>query len=197
MTDTRRLPKLGRADLNSGQVALYDAFVEGPRQSQASFFPVADSEGVLSGPYRAMLLSPALGAPLERLGRAVRYEASIPERVREMAILTVAKAMDSDVEWQAHEGMALAAGVPERTVQTLRAGSPEFESTDDELAHQFTLALLEQHEVDDAMFAVLERRHGLSGSFELIATIGYYQVIAHINNAFALDRARDDGEVPS
>jgi 4-carboxymuconolactone decarboxylase len=197
MTDTRRLPKLGRADLNSGQVALYDAFVEGPRQSQASFFPVADSEGVLSGPYRAMLLSPALGAPLERLGRAVRYEASIPERMREMAILTVAKAMDSDVEWQAHEGMALAAGVPERTVQTLRAGSPEFESADDELAHQFTLALLEQHEVDDAMFAVLERRYGLSGSFELIATIGYYQVIAHINNAFALDKARDDGEVPS
>jgi 4-carboxymuconolactone decarboxylase len=188
--DGERLPRLRPDDLDAAQRDLHATFVDGPRQSQAGFFPVADADGVLSGPYRAMLLSPAAGAPLERLGRAVRYEVGLPDRARELAILTVARLSDSEVEWQAHERLALSVGVPEATVRSLWAGAPAFGGDDDgeldALVHGFARQLLQDHRVGDATFAAAQEAFGRAGVFELVATIGYYQTIAHINNAYAL-----------
>ena len=185
------MPWLRPRDLHGQQLDLYDAFVTGPRQSQSQFFPVADGDGVLSGPYNAMLLSPAVGAPLERLGRAVRYETSLPDRVRELVILTVAALAESDVEWRAHETLALSVGVPEDTVATLRSAAPSFSDETDSLVHAFVRQLLAQHAVEDATFAAVRATFGLSGVLELVATAGYYQVVAHLNNAFELQPRRD------
>lgn len=186
MGDGERLPLLRPDDLDAAQRDLHATFVGGPRQSQAGFFPVADADGVLSGPYRAMLLSPAAGAPLERLGRAVRYEVGLPDRVRELAILTVARLSDSEVEWRAHERLALSVGVPEATVRSLWAGAPAFDDELDAVVHRFARQLLQDHRVDDATFTAAQEAFGRAGVFELVATIGYYQTIAHVNNAYAL-----------
>jgi 4-carboxymuconolactone decarboxylase len=186
-----RLPAFKPQDLDAGQRDLYDAFVSGPRQSQAQFFPVVDDAGVLSGPYNAMLLSPAVGSPLERLGRAVRYETQLPARVRELVILTVAALTESEVEWQAHEALALSVGVPHTTVSTLRTEAPSLSDRVDELVHTFVHQLLDRHDVEDRTFADVTAEFGLPGVLELVATAGYYQVVAHMNNAFAL-RPRDD-----
>jgi 4-carboxymuconolactone decarboxylase len=186
MTSEARLPRWKREDLDPEQQALYDAFVGGPRQSQAGFFPVADSEGVLSGPYRAMLLSPALGAPFERVGRAVRYESALSARLRELVILVVAALTESEVEWRAHEALALSEGVPEETVASLRSASPVFVDDLDQLVHDFVRALLVDHAVTDERFDEVQALVGHGGVFELVATAGYYQFIAHVNNAFGL-----------
>lgn len=187
-----RLPLMRADALDERQRRLYETFVGGPRQSQASFFPVADANGVLSGPYRAMLLSPLAGSPLERLGRAVRYETEVPDRVRELAILTVAQLMDSEMEWQAHERLALSLGVPEATVTSLKTGRPEFESDTDAAVYGFARQLLLDHHVDDATFLAAEEHLGRAGVFELLVAIGYYQIIAHINNAYDLVPAEPD-----
>jgi len=181
-----RLPELPVELLSPSQRALYDTFVNGPRQTQAGFFPVAGPDGRLSGPYHAMLLSPALGAPLERLGRSVRYEGSLDARLRELVILTVAHLNESEVEWQAHEALALSEGVPRATVDTLRSPDPQFESDQDELVHEFVRSLLADHVVDDDLFDRMRESLGTGPVFEVVATAGYYQVIAHINNAFGL-----------
>lgn len=181
-----RMPWLRPAELDAEQRVLYEAFVTGPRQTQAEFFPVANEDGILSGPYNAMLLSPAVGAPMERLGRAVRYDTDLPDRMRELAILTVAHLNESEVEWRAHEGMARAAGVPEATILSLKAGSPRFEERLDEVVHTFVSALLVEHRVDDGDFAAIASEYGRGGALELVATVGYYQLIAHLNNAFAI-----------
>jgi 4-carboxymuconolactone decarboxylase len=192
--DHERLPRLGPDDLDEDQKRLYDAFVGGPRQSQAGFFPVADADGVLSGPYRAMLLGPAAGAPLERLGRAVRYEVGLPARARELAILTVAHLMESEVEWQAHERLALSVGVPEKTVRSLQAGTPVFGAEgSDGLVHRFVSQVLRDHRVDDDTFSAVEATFGRAGAFELLVTAGYYQIVAHINNAYDLRPAATSG----
>lgn len=182
---TERLPRFGRDGLEPGQQVLYDTLTSGARTTQAAYFPVADDEGVLSGPYRAMLLSPVLGGPMERLGRAVRFEGSLPDRVRELIILTVAVLTESDTEWRAHERLAGEAGVP---VAELR--SPESDlSEDDAQVHRFVVELLRDHTVSDATFAALHDRFGRGGLLEAVVTAGYYQTIAHINNAFDLDSA--------
>lgn len=192
-----RLPRLLRGELDAEQQALYDTFVSGPRQDQSTFFAVTEPDGALSGPYRAMLLGPAVGSPLERLGRAVRYETGLPARCRELAILTVAHLTDSDVEWRAHEQLALASGVPQASVSAVRRSSPAFESEVDTLVHGLARDLLESHRVEEATFRAAEATFGRAGLFELIVTIGYYQVIAHINNAYvAVEDAAPHGVAP-
>lgn len=193
MSDGSRLPELAPGRLDGEQKELYDVFAGGQRQSEASYFPVVDRDGILSGPYRAMLLSPTLGRPLERLGRAVRYEAAIPGRVRELTILTVALATENEVEWAAHEGLAAARGVPEETIATLRDPHPAFVDSSDELVHRVVRSLLTEHSISDELFRQTEDMLGTGGVFELVVTAGYYQTIAHINTAFALRVAPSNG----
>jgi 4-carboxymuconolactone decarboxylase len=181
-----RLP-LRTDALDPAQHELREAFISGPRQSEAQFFPVSGEDGQLSGPYRAMLQAPTAGAPLERLGRAIRYEIALHPCLREIVVLTVAVLNESATEWRAHEGLARANGVPDRTIDGLRVGAPTFDEDLHADVHAFVVALLKQHEVPDDLFDRLTANLGDDGVFELIATAGYYQVIAHINNAYALD----------
>ncbi|WP_236791787.1 carboxymuconolactone decarboxylase family protein [Amycolatopsis sp. GM8] len=182
--DGARLPRLAPADLEPAQAELYQTIVGGPRQQQARFFPVADGDGVLSGPYRAMLLSPAVGAALERTGVAVRYHCALPAVVRELAILTVAVHTDCATEWRAHENLARDSGVPEETIASLKTGKPVLPDETAEVTHAFTSDLLTGNRVPEPVFARATELWSRSGVFELVATIGYYQTIAHINNAF-------------
>ncbi len=182
-TTSPRLPRLTPDELTADQTRLYRAFTEGPRQQQASFFPVADQDGVLSGPYRAMLLSPTVGAALERLGVSVRYHSHLPAWARELAILTVACHCRCPVEWRAHEELARASGVPDVTIESLPTGSPTLVGDDAGVTHAFVRALLEHHVPDD-VFGEAEELWSKAGVFELVATVGYYQIIAGINHTF-------------
>ncbi|MQA08937.1 MAG: carboxymuconolactone decarboxylase family protein [Pseudonocardiaceae bacterium] len=178
-----RLPRLAPDELTPEQARLYSEIVEGPRQQHASFFPVADDDGILSGPYRAMLLSPDIGAALERVGVAVRYRSSLPAWARELAILTVACHCRCTVEWRAHEELARASGVPDVTIETLASGSPTLTDRPAEVTYVFVVELL-AHDVADGTFAAAAGLWSAAGVFELVATVGYYQIIAGINNAF-------------
>ncbi|NYD53974.1 carboxymuconolactone decarboxylase family protein [Microbacterium pseudoresistens] len=184
-----RLPRFGPEVLSASQRELYDLIVGGPRQSEASFFSVADAEGVLSGPYRAMLLHPGVGGPLERLGRAARFESGIDDRLKEVAILTVAHLMSSDVEWAAHAGLAAAAGVPRVTIETLRT-APVFEDVADREVYDFVVAMIGSRVVPEPVYNAILDRHDQQGLFALVVVAGYYQMIAHINNVFALEVGR-------
>lgn len=172
-------------ELTADQTRLYKAFTEGPRQQQASFFPVADQDGVLSGPYRAMLLSPEVGAALERVGVAVRYHSGVPAWARELAILMVATHCRCPVEWRAHEELARASGVPDVTIESLMTGSPTLVGRDAEITHAFVRELLDHH-VTDGTFGDAEALWSKAGVFELVATVGYYQTIAGINHTFVV-----------
>ena len=73
------------AQLGPDARALYDRINAGPRGAS-----MVDDRGALIGPFNAMLLSPALGDPLQELGAAIRYRSSLTDRCRELAILIVA-----------------------------------------------------------------------------------------------------------
>lgn len=185
MSETR-LPRLPPEELTPRQRELYDRITGGPRQEHATFFPVADEDGILSGPYRAMLLSPVAGTALERVGVAVRYECGLPPHVRELAILTVAWHCRCPVEWRAHEALARSCGVPGETVDTLRTAAPVLVGDDIEVTYAFVHELLADNRVSAETFGRAVALLSLSGVFELIVTAGYYQIIAGVNNAFDL-----------
>jgi len=68
-----------------------------------------------------MLLSPALGGPLQAVGAAVRYAGHLTDRERELAILVVAARWASDFEWSSHEAIARHIGLSDEEIEAVRA----------------------------------------------------------------------------
>ena len=180
---SRPLPRLRPAALTDDQRALYDTIAGGPRAGGP--FALVDADGGLEGPFNAMLLQPSVGAALQALGSAIRYESSLDVRCREIAILTVARVWQSAFETYAHEAVALSAGMTPAEVAALRAGDESaFGEPRELLVLRVATALAERHDLTDAEYAAAEEGLGLPVLFELTTLVGYYATLALQLRAF-------------
>src|SRR4051812_26319234 len=74
----------------------------------------------LGGPYNALLRSPVLGKRLFDLFHYLRWETSVPIRLNEFAIISIARQWRSQVEWFAHAPLAEKAGLSPRIIAELK-----------------------------------------------------------------------------
>ncbi len=177
MAPMTRLPHLLPAELDAEQRSLYDSITGGPRANGP--FALTDDAGRLTGPFNAMLLAPAVGAALQGLGAALRYETSLSARVRELAILATAAHWDCEFERYAHEPAALAAGLPEEQLGAVRAGQePDGLDPAELVAFRFVRDLLRKGDVDDVTYTATVSTIGNRMVVELTALVGYYSTLA-------------------
>ena len=158
-------------DLDDDQRALYDEIRTGPRADARRPAGPVDAEGRLTGPFNAMLHAPAVGRPLQRLGAALRNEASLSDDVRESVICLVGGAHRSSYELFAHSGLARRAGVPDEALEALVRGDlPSGAGPAVRLAHALlTGAQPTGSPIDDL---------GASQVFEVSTLVGYYTTLA-------------------
>ena len=104
-----RLPLPRREDLDDAGKAAYDRGAT----------PGANIAG-LQGPAGVQLWSTRTAPHLNAINRYLRFEAGFTPRLREIAILTTAREMDSQFEWVAHEGEALKEGVERGVIDVIR-----------------------------------------------------------------------------
>ena len=106
------------------------------------------------------------------LGSAIRFDTSLDDSVRELAICQVAARTDCQYELSHHQPLALQAGISERLVHTL----PDWRSipvTDLErmvLSHVDDLLERGKRPPSESVVMTL----GTKGTAELTATVGYY-----------------------
>jgi hypothetical protein len=174
-----RVPRLRPEQLTDEQRRLYDELLHGPRGQGRQFFELTDADGVLTGPFNAMLASPGVGTAVQRLGAALRYHAGLPDQARELVILVVAAHLGSAFEWHAHEPPARHFGVADEVIAALRDGRPP-SLTDQAVraAHDLAVALLSGEDVPDERYAVMAGALGIPGVFEVSAIVGYYWLLA-------------------
>jgi 4-carboxymuconolactone decarboxylase len=173
-----RVARLRPDELDGEQRRLYEAITGGPRASGPQHFALTDEEGGLTGPFNALLLSPALGEALQGVGSAVRFASALPDRTREAAILLVATAWDSAFERMAHEAVGRAAGLTVDDLEALRRGAVPASADGDELvARELTQALL-RGDVADEEWARWAPVLGERTVFELTTLVGYYATLA-------------------
>src|SRR5262249_4675563 len=94
-----RAPLVDRATATPAQLAVWDR--------------IAKSRGRVAGPFAALLHSPELARCIAETGHHVRFEGPLAQAERELAIITVARALDCQYEWAAHAVLARRAGVRE------------------------------------------------------------------------------------
>ena len=111
----------------------------------------------LQGPAGVQLFSPKTSAHVSALNHYLRFEAGFTPHVREVAILTTAREMDSQFEWVAHEPQALKEGVPQATVDVIkyRRGTEGVDPTD-ALIIELGRQLWRDHKVKSETFAKLK-----------------------------------------
>jgi 4-carboxymuconolactone decarboxylase len=166
-----RLPKQNPASYDIEQRAAAEALIASPR-------------GEVRGPFIPMMRSPLLMDRAQKLGEFLRYQCSIPERLREWAIIVTARVWRQDYEWFVHAPLARTSGVARAAIAALAAGEdPGDASAEDErVVHDFCVALHRENFVDDATYARVLDLLGERGAVELTGICGYYALLAMMLN---------------
>lgn len=143
----------------------------------------AGRRGALYGPFVPLLRSPELTRRLQKVGEYLRYEPALPSRLREMAILMVAREWTQDFEWDAHAPLAEQEGLARDTIDALADGRrPPAMAADEALVHDFVTELQRSRTVSDATYAGAVAALGEQGVVDLVALTGYYTTLAMIMN---------------
>ena len=112
---------------------------------------------------------------MRALNRYLRFEAGFTPRVREIAILTTAREMDSQFEWCAHEPEALKEGVEPGIIDVIKqrkstAGLDETDAAIIELGRE----IFRDHKVTADTFARVKALFGPHKLVELVMLMGNY-----------------------
>jgi len=140
---------------------------------------LAGARGSLNGPYNVFLRSPEMGDLAQAFGAQTRFKSSVPEKLKEFAILLVARSWTSRYEWYAHRRIALERGLPEALIEDVAAGRPPRNmSAEEQAVYAFCRELLVEHEVSDSTFRNAVDRFGERGVVDLIGVMGYYHLVS-------------------
>ena len=159
-----RLPLPNREDLDEAGKTAYDRGAK----------PGATIAG-LKGPAGIQLFSPKTAAHMTAINRYLRFEAGFTPHVREVAILTTAREMDSQFEWVAHEPEALKEGVPQTVIDIIKyrrstSGIDETDALIIELGRQ----LWRDHKLSSETFAKAKAIFGPNKLIDLVMLMGNY-----------------------
>ena len=154
-----------------------------PAQREVAGEIVAGRRGALYGPFVPALRSPEFLRRLQRLGEYLRYDAALPPRLREMAILLTAREWSQEFEWDVHAPLALQAGLAASIVEDIRDGrKPADMGRHETVMYDFFVELQRSRTVSDAAYAAAIDAFGEQGVIDLIGAIGYYTTLAMIMN---------------
>ena len=106
-----RLATLSSDTMTPEQVGLYRDILSGPRGQGPRAVLLDTGAGGLAGPFNTMLYAPEVGHALQELGAAIRFRTQLSSRIRELAILVVAQAWNSEYERSSHELLGRDAGL--------------------------------------------------------------------------------------
>ena len=183
-----RLPVLSSEEMTHEQVDLYREILGGPRGQGPRAVLLSSGAGGLAGPFNAMLYAPEVGHALQELGAAIRFRTQLTSRVREMAILVVARAWHSAYERSSHEPIGRDAGLTDPEIEALCTGNdPGFTDEQERVAYQVVRALTGPADLDDHQYDQAVATLGEQSLVELSTLVGYYATLALQLRIFRVD----------
>jgi 4-carboxymuconolactone decarboxylase len=147
----------------------------------------SDGRVELASVYVAMFNNPGVARRVGALGEYLRFDGSLPDRVRETAILRYAARSGFEYEWAHHVRPATLAGLSDETIAALAA--PGVPPGLDPLQRAAIVAvdhIVERAEIPEDIQRTLTDGVGNAGVVELVALCGLYGLMGYMTTAFAV-----------
>jgi 4-carboxymuconolactone decarboxylase len=161
-----RVPYVEREQLDADGQEIYDR-IRRDRNSQH-----------VSGQFRALLHNPKATGHLTSLGAQLRFQSAIPENLKELAIILVAREWNSDIEWTGHAALAAKAGVSPGSIEAVRTRkAPSGLGAEEQVIARFVHELLRNKDLPEDAFAAASKLLGTRGVVDLTLTVSYYSAI--------------------
>ncbi len=184
-----RLPLPRREDLPEAAREIFDQLAGRSSRSLVGLY----------GPGGLRLNSPDLAAVTQPLNSYLRWGTNLSSSIREIAILTTARAHDCQFEWAQHEPAALAEGVSPDTVEVIRTGAP-LDGLDGTEAAVVALgrALFQDRRVDADTYARAHAAFGTRDLVDLVSLMGMYAATAALLATFDIQlRPGQEARLPN
>lgn len=179
-----RLPLIPPADLTPEQTALYTDMKAGI-SSNFNDFKTVREDGALMGPWNPWLHEPVIGKAIWDLTRAMTMQATLPDPVRQVAILVVGAHFDAAYEIYAHIAVAERENMSKRRLATLVCGEkPDDLTAPESIAYDVTYALVNGGVLPEPAYALAVETFGQRGANELIYLVGLYAMVSMTLNGF-------------
>ena len=172
-----RLPIATRESVPEAQKALFDELVQQTRSVPRY------------GPGSVMIHVPEMLQRGEHLRAYLRGDAaSLPVKIRELAMILTARELDCQFIWNAHAALARQAGVRDDIVDRLREKKELTGLAPDEAAVvNYGREFFRTHRVSPGVFQAALEQFGRQGVVELSLIMGNYSLLALLINAFDTD----------
>jgi 4-carboxymuconolactone decarboxylase len=171
-----RIPLVTRDQIAEKERPAYDAFMAS-RAGRPNI-----------GPYTLLLHMPELAQKLEALRIYLRDEASLPQKLQELVMISVAREMGCAFIWSAHAAAARQAGVRDDIVDGIREKRALTDlDPEEQTVVDFTRELLQHRKVSRPTFEAATARFGQRGTMTLTNLVACYAVLAYNMNAYELE----------
>ena len=179
-----RLPLIPPDALTAEQRPLYEDMRKGIA-SNFNAFLVEAPDGALMGPWNPWLHEPAIGKAIWNLTLAMTANATLPDNVRQIAILVVGARFDAAYEIYAHIAVAEREGMkPERLATLVSDLKPNDLAPDESVAFDVAYALARGGVLPEPLYRLAIATFGQKGTNELIYLVGLYALVSTTLNGF-------------
>ena len=169
-----RLSYLSREDLTSEDQPVYDRIME--------------KRGHIDRPYQLFLNHPKVADQIAGMGAYVRFDSGLDATVRETAILTIARELNSSYVWTHHDPLARQVGVRGEVIEAIKERTaPRGLLPKEGVFVQFALEMLKQSSVSDATYSAVLHLLGTKGLIDLTLAIGFYAMLIPMTSALDIE----------
>lgn len=153
---------------------------------------IAAERGRVGPLYQMLLNSPVIARGWLALGTAVRLEAALDPKLRELVILQVGYLLQADYEFSHHYPIALKHGATPEQVAAL----PDFETSPlfderERAALRFAKVSTLDVTVPDGVFEAIRRHLDPQRMLELAVTVGFYNAVCRLIHAVGIELESD------
>ena len=170
-----RLPPATRDSVREDLRQIFDEISAGP-----------DALGT-TGPMAMLKYSPEMARRAIPLYQYVRNGSILPLKVRELAMLTAARAADCPYMWNRHAALARKTGLSDELVDALRDRKPlPPTSVEESVVIALGTEFFQTHRISQKTFDAALAQFGPQGLVELTTLMGFYAMLAFNANAVDL-----------
>ena len=143
----------------------------------------ADRKAEPNPPYAVLLRSPELMTRMRLLGDYVRFQSTLPPRLRELVVLMTAREWTAQFEWTENAQLAFDSGLKAETVKAIAEGRrPAAMAEDESVMYDLCAELQQNKSVSDATYQRAVAKFGEQMVVEAVGTVGYYTMIGMVLN---------------